>query len=399
MPKTHPTAHEPNRPTRRALLSAGVAAAAGTALLPGCRTAGAITGTNAAIPAGGTGADANTAQRPGRRRLGKLEVSEIGLGVQNQHRTFHSIVPNRDDMVRLIQEAHDLGVTFFDCAEVYGPFHCERILGQAIRGRRDGLQIVTKVGFDIDPETGENRFGVNSRPASLRRAVEGSLRRLGTDRIDLLYQHRVDPDVPMADVAGVVQQLMNEGKVLHWGLSEAGPRTVRLAHRLLPLTALQYEYSPLFRERETDIIPLARELGIGFVPFAPLGYGFLTGAIDDQTSFAPSDFRALTTRMDPEHRQHNAALVTALRDTAARADATPAQVALAWVLGQGDDLVPIPGTTQFSHLRQNVASAHVRLSPDAFARLDRALRAVTVRGDRAPQLVQDWNGAEAPDAV
>ena len=379
--------------SRRNIFKGAAALGAGAALAACQTTAGATAGGSARRARAGS---------MGRRRLGSLDVSALGMGVQNQHRTFHSVVPYRPDMVRLIQEAVDEGVTFFDCAEVYGPFSCEEILGDAIQGRRNNLQIVTKVGFDINPDTGEWRGGVNSRPADLRRAVEGSLQRLRTDRVDLLYQHRVDPDVPIADVAGVVQDLMNEGKVLNWGLSEAGPRTVRLAHSILPLTALQYEYSPLFRDREQDIIPISRELGIGFVPFAPLGYGFLTGAVDMTTQFVPSDFRSNTSRMDGEgdgsNRDHNMQLVTVMQDWAERAGATPAQMALVWILGQGDNIVPIPGTTQFSHMRQNAASGSVRLSASDFAAFDRAVRAVRVRGERAPAVVQGWNMTEAPDA-
>ena len=385
-----PDAPLPETFSRRSMFCGAAAIGAGAALAA-CQT---TPGKNAV-----TSARPKALQtRPGRRRLAGLDVSAIGMGVQNQHRTFHSIVPYRPDMVRLIREAHDEGVTFFDCAEVYGPFRCEEILGEAIQGIRNDLQIVTKVGFDVDPVTGENRGSVNSRPASLRRAVEGSLRRLRTDRVDLLYQHRVDPDVPIADVAGVVRDLMNEGKVLNWGLSEAGPRTVRLAHSILPLTALQYEFSPLYRERETDIIPIARELGIGFVPFAPLGYGFLTGAVDMTTQFVPSDFRSMTTRMDADNREHNLQLVTVMRDWADRMGATPAQIALAWILGQGDGIVPIPGTTQFAHMRQNTSADAIRFSADEFNALDRAVRAVRVRGGRAPALVEEWNMTEAPDA-
>ena len=383
--------------SRRSMFRGAAAIGAGAALA-GCGTAA----------TGQVGAATSTRTRPGRRELGTgaqaLDVSEVGMGIQNQHRTFHSIVPYRPDMVRLIQNAADEGVTFFDCAEVYGPFACEEILGEAIRGRRDELQIVTKVGFNVDPDTGEWLGGTDSRPASLRRAVEGSLRRLGTDRVDLLYQHRVDPDVPIADVAGVVQDLMNEGKVLNWGLSEAGPRTVRLAHSILPLTALQYEYSPLFRERETDIIPIADELGIGFVPFAPLGYGFLTGAVDETTQFVPSDFRSLTSRMDQDedgggNRAHNMALVGVMQAWADRAEATPAQMALIWILGQGNSIVPIPGTTQYGHMRQNAGAGGVSLSASDFAAFDRAVRAVQPRGTRAPEPVRAMNGAEAPDAA
>ena len=334
-----------------------------------------------------------------RRMLGDLEVSAIGMGVQNQHRTFSSLVPNRADMVSLIREAHDLGVTFFDCAEVYGPFHCEEILGEAIEPIRDQVQITTKFGFDVDPETGENRNRVVSEPARIRRAVEGSLRRLKTDRVDLLYQHRVDPDVPIEDVAGTVRDLMDEGKVLHWGLSEMGPNTLRRAHAELPVTAVQNEYSMLYRGLEDDILPITRELGVGFVPFAPLGYGFLTGAVDMTTQFSPLDFRSMTTRMDPENRERNMPLVDIAREWASRKNTTPGQIALAWLMAQRGDIVPIPGTTNLMHLRDNVAAAEVTFDAAELAELSSAVRNVRVAGTRAPELVMEWNGTEAPDAI
>lgn len=334
----------------------------------------------------------------GRRLLGNLEVSALGLGVQNMHRTFHTIVPDRDEMIALIRSAYEQGVTFFDCAEVYGPFECERILGEAMAPFRDDVQITTKFGFGVDPETGEWDFTVTSQPERIRRAVEGSLRRLGTDRIDLLYQHRVDPNVPIEEVAGVVKDLMDEGKVLHWGLSEMGPNTLRRAHEILPVSAVQSEYSMLWRGREADIVPLCAELGIGFVPFAPLGYGFLTGAIDMQTSFAPGDFRAMTTRMDPENRASNMAVVDLARAWAAEKGGKPGQIALAWLLAQGDGIVPIPGTTQMNHLRDNNAAAQVSFSPAELAEIRTALDGITVQGGRAPQLVADWSDVEAPDA-
>ncbi|WP_299969513.1 aldo/keto reductase [uncultured Roseobacter sp.] len=333
----------------------------------------------------------------GRRLLGNLEVSELGLGVQNMHRTFHTIVPDRDEMIRLIRSAYEQGVTFFDCAEVYGPFECERILGEAMAPFRDDIQVTTKFGFGVDPETGVWDFTVTSQPERIRRAVEGSLSRLGTDRIDLLYQHRVDPTVPIEDVAGVVQELMDEGKVLHWGLSEMGPATLRRAHEVLPVSAVQSEYSLLWRGREADILPLCAELGIGFVPFAPLGYGFLTGAIDMETSFAPGDFRAMTTRMDPENRASNMALVELVRDWAAEKGVKPGQIALAWLLAQGDTIVPIPGTTQMAHLRDNIAAANVSFSESELAEIRSALDSIQVQGGRAPQLVADWSDVEAPD--
>ncbi len=362
-----------------------------------------IPATAAAVALGSVTASAQTGQvaasvAPGRRLLGGLEVSEIGLGVQNMHRTFHTVVPDRDDMISLIRTAYDEGVTFFDCAEVYGPFECERILGEAMAPFRNDVQVTTKFGFGVDPETGEWNFGVTSRPERVRRAVEGSLQRLGTDRIDLLYQHRVDPNVPIEDVAGTVKDLMDEGKVLHWGLSETGPNTLRRAHGLLPVSAVQSEYSMLWRGREADIIPLCAELGIGFVPFAPLGYGFLTGAIDMETTFAPGDFRSNTSRMAPENRQVNMALVDLARDWAQRKNAKSSQIALAWLLAQADNIVPIPGTTQLPHLRDNVASGQLEFTEAELSELTVALDAIEVRGERAPSIVSAWSDVEAPDA-
>ena len=365
---------------RRAFL-ASIPAAAATVALGAAHVSAQTTGTVAA----------------GRRLLGNLEVSELGLGVQNMHRTFHSIVPDREEMIALIRADYEQGVTVFDCAEVYGPFDCERILGEAMAPFRNDIQVTTKFGFGVDPQTGEWDFTVTSQPERIRRAVEGSLQRLGTDRIDLLYQHRVDPTVPIEEVAGVVKDLMDEGKVLHWGLSEMGPNTLRLAHDILPVSAVQSEYSMLWRGREADILPLCAELGIGFVPFAPLGYGCQTGAIDMQTSFAPADFRALTTRMDTENRAANMALVELARDWAVQKGVKPGQIALAWLLAQGDTLVPIPGTTQMSHLRDNIAAAQVSFTAAELAEIRTALDGIQVLGGRAPQLVSDWSDVEAPD--
>lgn len=359
--------------------------------------------TTSAVALGVTPVTAQTSQTAGaslplgRRMLGDLEVSELGLGVQNMHRTFHTIVPERADMITLIRTAFDEGLTFFDCAEVYGPLECERILGEAMAGFRDEIQIATKFGFDVDLETGAFGGGVTSDPARIRRAVEGSLQRLGTDRVDLLYQHRVDPDVPIEDVAGTVADLMDEGKVLHWGLSEMGPNTLRRAHDLLPVSAVQNEYSMLYRGVEAEILPICQELGIGFVPFAPLGYGFMTGAIDMGTSFAPTDFRANTTRMDPDNREANLALVHLARDWAGQKGATPGQVALAWLMAQGPSVVPIPGTTQLPHLRDNIGATQLTFSDDELMTLTAALDAIEVRGERAPPIVMEWNGTEAPD--
>ena len=359
----------------------------------------AITAAAIALTGGGVAAQTlKTPSKPGRRMLGALEVSATGLGVQNMHRTFHSIIPDRDDMINLIRSAFEQGVTFFDCAEVYGPFSCEEILGDAIAPFRNEVQITTTFGFDVDPITGVWQPGVTSDPARIRTAVEGSLRRLKTDRIELLYQHRVDPEVPIEDVAGTVKDLMDEGKVLHWGLSEAGPKTLRKAHQILPVAALQNEYSMLYRGVEKDMLPLTQELGIGFVRFSPLGYGFLTGASDMQTTFAPSDFRALTSRMDTENRQINMALVDIAKDWAKRKNVKPSQIALAWLLAQDENIVPIPGTTQVSHLRDNIQSASISFSDAELTELNASIRAIQVQGDRAPELVMGWNGVESPDA-
>ena len=364
-------------------------------------TAGAVAAT--ALGIGQAAAQTtSSAPAPGRRMLGDLEVSQVGLGVQNMHRTFHTIVPDRGDMIALIRTAFEEGVTFFDCAEVYGPFENERILGEALAPLRDEVRITTKFGFDIDPDTGAIA-GVISDPAHIRTAVEGSLQRLGTDRVDLLYQHRVDPEVPIEDVAGAVQALMDEGKVLHWGLSEPGIATLRRAHEILPLTAVQNEYSMLFRGVEDGMLPLTQELGIGLVPFAPLGYGFLTGAIDMATTFAPTDFRALTTRMDTGeggggNREANMALVEIARDWAERKEAKPGQIALAWLMAQGENVVPIPGTTQVPHLRDNIGAAQITFTEAELAELNEAVRAVEVLGSRAPEPIMALNGADAPDA-
>jgi aryl-alcohol dehydrogenase-like predicted oxidoreductase len=318
------------------------------------------------------------------------------MGVQNMSRTFHGTIPTRLEMVRIIRAAHDAGVTFFDTAEVYGPHECERILGEAAQGFRDKIVIASKFGFNVDPDTGALGPGVTSHPKLIRRRVEGSLRRLRTDRVDLLYQHRVDPTVPIEDVAGVVGDLKREGKVLHWGLSEMGLRTLRRAHAELPVTAVQSEYSMLWRGPERSVLPTCRELGIGFVPFAPLGYAFLTGAIDADTTFAPKDYRAGTPRMSPENLPHNMALVRLVRSWAERKRATPGQIALAWLMAQAPWIVPIPGTTQMPHMLENVGAMAVRFSPQEIAELNQAVRAIQIRGARMSPTVQAWSDVEAP---
>ncbi|MEO1237254.1 MAG: aldo/keto reductase [Planctomycetota bacterium] len=368
-------------------MAAGVAAAA----LVGVR------GGRASAQAGAAGAKARKPLGAGRRMLGGMETSALGLGVQNNARTFHTTIPNRDAQLEVIRTAFDHGVTHFDCAEAYGPHECERILGEAVASFRDEIEVVTKFGFNIHLETGEWQPGLISRPGHIRVAVENSLQRLGTDRVDLLYQHRVDPEVPIEDVAGAVSELMDQGKVLHWGLSEMGHETLRRAHAALPVAAVQNEYSMLWRGPErSGLLALCDELGIGFVPFSPLGYGFLTGAIDMATTFAPTDFRANTSRMDPEHREHNLALVELLRAWGERKQATRGQIALAWLLAQSPTLVPIPGTTQRPHLMENLGAAGVRFSADELAELTAELDAIEVRGNRMPDVVAAWSGVEAP---
>ena len=333
---------------------------------------------------------------PGRRMLGSLEVSAVGLGVQNVARRYETTVPYRPAMVNLVRTAFDEGVTFFDTAEAYGPHEAERILGDAVAPFRDEVVVASKFGFDVDLETGERRGGRTSRPARIKRAVEGMLRRLQTDRIDLLYQHRVDPEVPIEDVAGAVSDLVAEGKVLHWGLSEMGLGTLRRAHAALPVTAVQSEYSALWRGPEDEVLPTCEELGIGFVPWSPLGVGFLTGAIDEHTRFAEGDFRRLEPRFAPENLAHNVALVGVLRRWAERKGAAPGQVALAWLLAQKPWIVPIPGTTNPAHLRQNVGAAAVELTASELAELTADVSAVEIQGARLPDSVQVMSGVEAP---
>jgi len=332
----------------------------------------------------------------GRRRLGKLEVSAVGLGVQNNLRKYTTETPYRPEQVDLIRAAFDHGVTFFDCAEAYGPHECERILGEAIRPFRDKVVIASKFGWNIDLETGVRGPGLNSRPDHIKLAVEGSLRRLRTDRIDLLYQHRVDPAVPIEDVAGAVQDLMRQGKVGHWGLCEMGLNTLRRAHAALPVTAVQNEYSMLWRGPEQDVLPLCEALGIGFVPWSPLGVQFLTGWIDANTRFAPGDIRAAETRFAPDNLPHNLQLVAVLKLWAERKRVAPGQIALAWLLAQKPWIVPIPGTTVMAHMVQNAGAAAIRFTPAELADLNTAVRAIEVRGQRLPDAVLVHSGREAP---
>ncbi|MDY7232118.1 aldo/keto reductase [Hyalangium rubrum] len=332
----------------------------------------------------------------GRRKLGRLEVSAVGLGVQNMSRKYETTVPNRSQMLNIIRAAFDRGVTFYDAAEAYGPHEVERILGEGVAPFRDKVQIATKFGWNIDQETGKRRPGLNSRPEHIKRVVEGMLRRLRTDRIDLLYQHRVDPEVPIEDVAGAVQELMGQGKVLYWGLSEMGLNTLRRAHAALPVSAVQNEYSMLWRGPERDVIPLCEQLGIGFVPWSPLGIGFLAGAIDANTRFAPGDIRGVEPRFSPENLPHNLALVELVKSWAQRKQAFPAQIALAWLLAQKPWVVPIPGTTQMAHMLENNGAAAVRFTSSELADLNSAIAAIQVQGQRLPDAVLVFSGVESP---
>lgn len=373
----------PTNAQRRSLLK-------GAATLAALPLAGALATSANASPA------AAAPQMDGRRMLGKLQVSSIGLGVQNMSRTYQTTIPSRTEMHRIIRAAFDRGMTFYDAAEAYGPHEVERILGEGVASFRNDVVIATKFGWNIDLETGARGPGLISRPAHIKRAVEGMLTRLRTDRIDLLYQHRVDPLVPIEDVAGAIQDLMTEGKVLHWGLCEMGLKTLRRAHAALPVTAVQSEYSLLWRGPEQEVLATCAELGIGFVPWSPLGVGFLTGAIDARTRFAEGDIRGIETRFTPQNIEHNLALVRLLRDWAARKQATPARIALAWLMAQQPWIVPIPGTTQMAHLLDNVGAGEVVFSAEELRELNAAVAAVAVQGERLPPAVQAYSGVEAP---
>lgn len=333
---------------------------------------------------------------PRRKLGGVLEVSAVGLGVQNMHRTYPTTVPYRPDMIKLIRKAFDSGVTLFDTAEAYGPWECERILGESVAPFRNEIVIETKFGWNIDQKTGLRLPGLNSRPEQIRTVVEQSLKRLRTDRIDLLYQHRVDPAVPIEDVAGTIKEMINQGKVLHYGLSEPGPQTVRRAHAVHPVTAIQNEYSLLWRGPEETILPLCQELGIGFVCWSPLGVGFLTGAIDSTTRFAPGDIRGVEDRFSPENLPNNLALVKLITSWANRKQVTPAQISLAWLLAQKPWIVPIPGTTQMAHLLDNAGVMDVNFTVDELTRFNQELAGITIKGLRLPQAVLNFSNVEAP---
>jgi aryl-alcohol dehydrogenase-like predicted oxidoreductase len=322
-----------------------------------------------------------------KRKLGnKLEVSAIGLGCMGLSFGYGPAV-ERQAGIALIRSAVERGVTFFDTAEIYGPFTNEDLVGEALAPFRKNVVIATKFGFDIDPKTGQQR-GLNSKPEHIREVAETSLKRLRTETIDLFYQHRVDPDVPIEDVAGAVKDLIREGKVRHFGLSEASAQTIRRAHAVQPVTALQSEYSLWWREPEREILPALEELGIGLVPYSPLGKGFLTGAINADTTFDKNDFRNIVPRFSPEARTANQALVDLLGQIAREKGATPAQIALAWLLAQRPWIVPIPGTTKLNRLEENTAAAGVDLTAHDIAEIGRVLSAVTVQGARYPEHLQ-----------
>jgi aryl-alcohol dehydrogenase-like predicted oxidoreductase len=320
-----------------------------------------------------------------KRKLGNsgLEVSAIGLGCMGLSFGYGPTT-DKQDAIQLIRTAFELGVTFFDTAEAYGPFKNEELLGEALASFREHVVIATKFGF----EGGETSKGMNSRPETIREVAVAALRRLKTDRIDLFYQHRVDPNVPIEDVAGTVKDLIKEGKVKHFGLSEAGVETIRRAHAVQRVTALQSEYSLWWREPEKEVLPALEELGIGFVAFSPLGKGFLTGKIDENTTFDSTDFRNVVPRFTEENRKANQTLVDLLTQIAIRKNATPAQIALAWLLAQKPWIVPIPGTTKLHRLKENLAAAAIELTTEDLKEIDSAFSAVTVQGARYPENLQ-----------
>ncbi len=317
-----------------------------------------------------------------KRMLGnKLEVSAMGYGAMGLSTAYGSPT-DKQEAIALLHAAVERGVTFFDTAQVYGPFKNEALVGEALAPFRGKVVIATKFGFDIDPDTGENHGGVNSRPEIIRRLAEGSLRRLRVDAIDLYYQHRVDPNVPIEDVAGTVKDLIAEGKVKHFGLSEAGVKTIRRAHAVLPVTALQSEYSLWWREPEQEILPVVEELGIGFVPFSPLGRGFLAGGIDEKTMLDAKDMRSTIPRFSVENRKANMAVVDLVKRIATERKTTPARIALAWLLARKPWIVPIPGTTKLHRLEENLGAAELELTRDDLLAIDSSFSGLAVQGDR-----------------
>lgn len=323
------------------------------------------------------------------RKLGNsnLEVSAIGLGCMGMSFGYGP-PPDKQEMIKLIRTAFDKGVTFFDTAEAYGPFENEKLVGEALEPIRKEVVIATKFGF----KNGKPQDGLDSRPERIRKVAEESLKRLKTDYIDLFYQHRVDPDVPIKDVAGTVKELIQEGKVKHFGMSEAGVQSIREAHAVQPITAIQSEYSMWWREPEEELLPALEELGIGFVPFSPLGKGFLTGNIDEDTTFSDDDFRNIVPRFNKENRKANQQLVELLGEIANEHGVTRAQIALAWVLTQKPWIAPIPGTTKLRHLKSNVAAADIKLTPDDLDQIENALSEIEVQGARYPKELDEYTG-------
>ena len=328
-----------------------------------------------------------------KRKLGKsnLEVSAIGLGCMGM--TFSYGPPGeKQEMISLIRSAVEYGVTFFDTAEVYGPFNNEELVGEALAPLHGQVVIATKFGFELDPNGGPRWVGLDSRPEHIKQVAEGSLKRLKIDAIDLFYQHRVDPKVPIEEVAGAVKELIQEGKVKHFGLSEAAPEAIRRAHAVQPVTAVQSEYSLWWRQPEAEVLPTLEELGIGFVPYSPLGKGFLTGKINENSTFASSDFRATLPRFTPEARKANRAVVDLLGRIAKGKRATPAQIALAWLLAQKPWIVPIPGTTKLARLEENLGAAAIELTSDDLDEIERATSKITVQGNRYPEALEQLTG-------
>jgi aryl-alcohol dehydrogenase-like predicted oxidoreductase len=328
-----------------------------------------------------------------KRKLGNtgLEVSALGLGCMGMSFSY-GVVHDETEMISLMHKAVDMGITFFDTAEVYGPFTNEILVGKALSPIRNKVVIATKFGFNLNPDGSPGWQGLNSKPERIKQVAEASLKRLNIEAIDLFYQHRVDPDVPIEDVAGAVKDLIAEGKVKHFGLSEAGVQTIRRAHAVQPLAALQSEYSLWWRKPEAEVIPTLEELGIGMVPYSPLGKGFLTGKMDDKTELGKTDFRSQLPRFSPESRKANLAFVHVLEGIAKEKNATPAQIALAWLLAQKSWIVPIPGTTKLSRLEENIGAASLQLSASDLHEINDALSKVPVEGDRYPEQLEKITG-------
>lgn len=330
-----------------------------------------------------------------RRMLGKLEVSSLGLGGLPVVGFYSGGVREQSQVNKIYREAYDNGVTFFDTAEVYGPLINERQVGEAVAPFRKDVVIATKFGFNVNPESGERR-GLDSRPQSIRRTVDGMLQRLQTDYIDLLYQHRVDPEVPIEEVAGAIQDLMKEGKVLHWGLSEPGLNTIRRAHAVQPLSAIQNEYSPWSRDPEAEVLPLCEELNIGFVPWCPLGYGFFADAINENTRFSEGDFRAILPRTTPENIPQNLEMLYYIEDWGLRKNATAPQITLAWLQAQKPWIVPIPGTSKSVHLRENLRANDISFTVEELEEFNQGLAVIKIAGARNAPPVMAGMGVEAP---